>query len=94
MASDCKSMLQRNKICYVCGATRGLHRHHVMFGSSRKAAEKYNLCLYLCYEHHEGNTGVHHNRALDLELKKFAQEVFEEKYNHETWMQVFGKNFL
>jgi hypothetical protein len=33
--------------------------------------------IYLCYEHHRGATGPHHNRKRDLELKAQVQNRLE-----------------
>ena len=38
--------------------------------------------------------GVHFDKQLDLRLKRECQEAFEQKYDHETFMQVFGQNYL
>ena len=41
------------------------------------------------------NDGVHHNRILDLKLKKFAQKYYEEHYGNRTdFIKEFGKNYL
>ena len=91
-----KSILQLERECWVCGSQRNLHRHHVYMGvANRKLSEKWGCWVYLCYEHHEGNTGVHHNRDLDLRLKQYAQEVFEaKKGTREDFRRIFGKSYL
>lgn len=51
--------------------------------------------LYLCRNHHtEGPEAVHNNREKDLFLQQIAQGRFERLYNHEKWMEIFGKNYL
>lgn len=90
-----KSIVWDIKECYVCATTKGLHRHHIFFGTAnRKISERLGLTVFLCYEHHEGVTGVHHNRDLDLELKRLAQSIYEEDHTREDWMQHIGKNYL
>ena len=91
-----KSILQTDRECWVCKSQRNLHRHHVIFGTANhKWSEKLGLTVYLCYEHHEGNTGVHHNRDLDLRLKQYAQEVFEAKIGtREDFRKIFGKSYI
>lgn len=84
----------RIKRCAVCGSQHGLQCHHIFYGYSRKAADKYGLTCWLCWEHHQGDTGVHHNIELDLDLKRRAQKVFEDKYGHGKFMEVFHKNYL
>lgn len=91
-----KSIIQKEKQCYVCGATYGLHSHHIYFGNPmRKISEKYGMKVWLCYAHHEGTSGVHgrdgHN--LDVYLKQQGQKVFEEHYDI-PFIDVFHKNYL
>lgn len=91
-----KSIIQSNKECYVCKTTFGLHDHHIIFGTAnRKKSEQYGLKVWLCQEHHTGQTGVHFNKALDLKLKKIAQRNFEMIHgSREQFLREFGKNFL
>lgn len=74
----------------------GLHKHHFIHGvSGRRLAEKWGLWAYLCRNHHtEGPEAVHNNREKDLFLQQIAQGRFERLYNHEKWMEIFGKNYL
>lgn len=93
-----KSVLQKNRECFVCGTTLNLHNHHCLYGSGRrKLADKYGLTVYLCQEHHTGQTGVHMNpnKAIDLKLKTMAQTYYEERIGTRgKWMEEFGKNYL
>lgn len=90
-----KSILQENKECYFCKTTYNLEEHHVFFGTSnRKQSEKHGLKVWLCHEHHQGNGGVHHNIERDLEIKKMAQEAFENKHPREEFRAIFGKSWL
>ncbi len=72
------------------------HNHHIFYGTgNHKMSEKYGMKVYLCCRHHEDSRdGVHHNRKNDEYLKRHAQTIFEEKYSHEKFMEVFGKNWL
>ena len=92
-----KSVLQTDKKCYICGSTTGLHDHHIFPGSRRKWSEKYGFKVFLCYEHHEGNSGVHMNpnRGIDLELKQAAQVFYEVNIGtRENFIGEFGKSYL
>jgi hypothetical protein len=91
-----KSIIQTEKQCFVCGKNYNLHDHHIIYGTSnRKQSEKYGLKVWLCYEHHTGNAGVHFNRDLDLHLKKLAQEHFEARYGaRNEFISTFGKSYL
>lgn len=90
-----KSIMQDDMdYCFICGRY-GTEIHHIFFGTSnRKMSDKYRCVVGLCYEHHRGNSGVHHNRELDLELKRMAQRRFEEVYPELSFLAVFGRNYL
>lgn len=92
-----KSVIQKDKECYVCGKVRGLHDHHILFGTAnRKLSELYGLKVWLCVEHHTGsNEAVHHNKELDMNLKKLAQKYYEANYGtREDFRETFGRNYL
>ena len=90
-----KSIMQEDtNYCYVCGRY-GTEIHHIFFGTSnRKMSDRYKCVVGLCYEHHRGNSGVHHNRELDLELKRMAQKRFQGIYPEYDFLAIFGKNYL
>jgi hypothetical protein len=91
-----KSVLQDNKECYVCGRTDQLHDHHVIYGgANRRISEKYGLKVWLCYEHHTGNAGVHFNPDLAQELHETGQRFYETHYGtREDFRRDFGKSWL
>lgn len=88
-----KSIIQRDKQCFVCGSPY-VHEHHIFGGvANRKLSEKYGLKCYLCQPHHTGNAGVHFDKKFDTELKKYAQRKFMETYDKD-FVAIFGKNYL
>ena len=91
-----KSVLQSEKECWVCRTTLNLEDHHIIYGwANRRLSEKYGLKVWLCHEHHTGNTGVHSNQKLNKDLRKLAQTYFEEHYGtREDFMRIFGENYL
>lgn len=90
-----ESVLQQKKECYVCGTTINLNDHHIFFGSAnRKQSEKYGMKVWLCVEHHTGNSGVHFNKDLDRRLKQMAQKHFEQTHTRDEFRRIFGKNYL
>ena len=93
-----KSILQTNKECWICGRQTNLHKHHAIHGkkSNRDLSEKYGLWLYLCGAHHnQSNDGVHLNHNRDMEVKMYAQTVFEEKCGtREDFRAIFGKSYI
>ena len=90
-----KSILQDKKECWVCRSTHDLACHHVFYGTANRAkSEKWGMKLWLCYNCHNGNNGVHFNPSLDRRIKQMAQQEFEKVYGHEKFMAEFGKNYL
>lgn len=74
----------------------GLQEHHAMSGTAnRKLSEHYGLKVYLCLDHHTvGPYAVHNNAGMRHLLQENAQKIFEKKYSHEKWMEVFGRNYI
>jgi hypothetical protein len=89
-----KSIIQNEKKCWVCGSTRHLEKHHCFGASNRKLSEKFGLTIWLCLEHHRGNTGVHFNPELADMVHRHAQTVFEKEHSREEFMTIFGRNYL
>lgn len=91
-----KSIIQKNKECWVCGTTQDIHEHHIIYGTAnRKQSEKYGLKVWLCGKHHNlSNEGVHFNKELDRRLKVLAQQRFEEEYPNESFLRVFGRVYV
>lgn len=90
-----KSILQSEKECYICHTLYDIEEHHVYYGSAnRRQSTRWGLTLWLCHEHHTGNSGVHFNKDLDTELKQMAQAKFEETHTREEFHQIFGKSYL
>ena len=79
--------------CIFCGRPREAI-HHAFGGANRKNSTKYHLLIPLCNEHHNTSYhSVHFDRDMDIKVKSMAQMAFENKYGHEKFMEVFGKNF-
>lgn len=92
-----KSILQREKKCYITGSTYNLHRHHIFAGGRRQISEREGFWVYLIgHLHNQSNDGVHgkNGHALDLRLKQDCQRKFEETHSREEWMLLMGKNYL
>lgn len=94
---------KRDFTCYLCmllnqdfSTRSNLQEHHAIMGTAnRRLAEKWGLKVYLCLQHHtDGLQAVHNNIELQRLLQKSAQETFEQKYSHQLWMQVFGRNYI
>lgn len=91
-----KSIIQKDKECYVCGVTFPIHEHHIFGGNKRKLSEKYGIKVFLCWNHHEGTYGVHGRDGKELaeKLHKLGQEAFEEAYPDLDFLEIFGKNYI
>lgn len=90
-----ESIIQKEKQCFVCHTTRGLHRHHVYYGPLRSVSEKNGFTVWLCGRHHNlSNEGVHFDRELDLEIKRLGQHAYEQTHSREEFMNLIGKNYL
>ncbi len=91
-----KSIIQKEKECYICRSCRNLESHHIFFGEkNRKWSEKYGLKVWLCpYDHRDNKDGVHgQNVAKRLYLQRIAQEAFEKTHSREEFVRIFGKNY-
>lgn len=90
-----KSILQKEKECFICGTPFGLDHHHCIYGTAnRKLADQDGLWVYLCEEHHTGSTGVHKNRELGLKLIQMAQKKYEETHTRDEFRIRYGKSWL
>lgn len=84
-------MIDEKYRCYLCGRTGNLQKHHCLHGSRRKAADRFDLCVWLCPDCH---MKLHDKGIGDRKLQKTAQKYFEDQFGHNRYMDVFGKNYL
>jgi hypothetical protein len=90
-----KSIMQSERVCFKTGSMLNLHRHHVFGGANRKKSEKYGLWVWLRADWHiQTPYAIHNNREFDLELKRFAQEKFEETHTRDEFMKLFKRSYL
>ena len=92
-----KSILQKNKECYICRTTQGLELHHIFYGTANRRLSDADGCvIWLCKKHHTGAAGVHNNRKIDLTIKARCEEAYLEKYNKtiEDFIARYGRNYL
>lgn len=88
-----KTIIQKQKRCYLCGTSQGLESHHIFGGPNRPKSEKYGLKVWLCRGCHTGPYGVHNQPALMKEMRAMGQEAFEAKYD-EDFVSIFGRDYL
>lgn len=93
-----ESLLSRDKTCYVCGTTQGLHRHHVYAGNGRRdISEREGCWVYLCGPHHNlSDKGVHFNAELDHALKARCERAWMNANSATVsdFIKTFGRNYL
>lgn len=91
-----KSILQDTKECYITCRTDNLNKHHIYFSANRKISDKNGFWVWLTGEYHNQNSriDVHHNRELDLKLKRECQAAYEKTHSREDFMKLIGKNYL
>lgn len=98
-----KSIIQRNKVCYLCGKAYEygpdrLEEHHIFEGNpGRKNSEKYGLKVYLCGSkcHRTGRESAHQCGETMQRLHEDGQRAFEEHHGtREEFMRIFGRNYL
>lgn len=78
--------------CFICGSPKQ-ELHEIYFGKNRTNSMLFGCVVPLCFEHHRGNFGVHHDHKLDLYLKQLCQEKFEQIYPI-PFESIFYKNYL
>lgn len=94
-----KSILQKDKECYLCRrfynlrTARGLEEHHILYGRGRRElSERYGLKVWLCHNHHnEPPLGVHFDPAARRVLEQAAQFAFDELHGPGSFAKVFGE---
>lgn len=90
-----KSIIQKEKRCFLCGSIRNLEKHHIFGGANRKWSEKYGLTVELCpFCHRDNQEGVHGNREKMDALHRIGQEAFEKTHTREEFRGIFGKSYL
>lgn len=88
--------MQDEKVCWFCQAPHGLHEHHVFYGTAnRRNSEKHGFKVWLCAKHHNmSDFSVHHNKEMDLDLKRACQAKFERTHSRKEFMSIIGRNYL
>lgn len=90
-----KSIMQNDKSCYFCGRVTGLEKHHVFAGvANRPWSDRLGLWVWLCHEHHTGQSGAQFDKEKNLLLKQDAQRAFEREHPRSEWMEIIRKNYL
>lgn len=91
-----KSILSNEKVCYICGTTRNLHKHHIYGSSNRKRSDRDGCWVYLCaYHHNMSDKGVHFDREADLKLKRECEQKWIDlNGTTDDFIMAYGKNYI
>lgn len=91
-----ESIIQSERECFVCKAKSNLHMHHIFYGTAnREVSERNGFKVYLCgYHHNLSNFGVHFDKKLDIALKRYAQQIYEQEHTREDFIKLVGKSYL
>ena len=93
-----KSIIQKEKRCYITGTTYNLHKHHIFEGTeNRKLSEEDGMWIWLRGDWHNlSDYGVHFNKKLDLQIKQIAEQAWIDYYGKtkEDFIKRYGRNYL
>lgn len=90
-----KSILQNEKVCYLCGRQYGLERHHIFAGvANRRISEAEGFWLWLCADCHRGTEGAQYDPEKNRYLKQMAQAAYEQTHSRDQWMKLIRRNYL
>ena len=89
------SILNNLDRCYFCNQPRQAI-HEVYFGTSNRQISIQNgFCVGLCNIHHNmSNNSVHHNREMDLILKRLYQKEYEKTHTRDDFIRLIGRSYL
>lgn len=79
------------KICYICNQNKKEDLHEIFGGCNRVKSMQWGLVIPICRECHQE---WKENKELRIKYQKESQQKFENKYNHELFMQEFRKNYI
>lgn len=90
-----KSILQNEKVCYLCGRQYGLELHHIFAGvANRRISDANGFVCWLCHDCHTGTEGAQYDREKNQYLKQMAQMAYEQTHSHDEWMRLIRKNYI
>lgn len=89
------SILQDKPVCIVCGATEA-EIHHVFFGNpSREHCDEDGLWVWACpYHHRLSAKSFHFCKAMDDNLKEYAQKTYEMTHTRDEFINRYGRSYL
>lgn len=86
-----QSIIQTDKVCYLCGSVDSLQLHHCIHGNNRSRADKDGLTVWLCVRCH---TNLHQRGWNDMALKRIAEAAWCRRYgSEEDFIKRYGKSY-
>ena len=92
-----KSIIQKDKECFITGSKYNLHKHHVYEGGRRSLSEKYGLWIWLREDwHNMSDYAIHFDEQLNRHIKAYVQQVSMEYYGWsiEKFTKIMGRNYI
>ena len=93
MKPKSRSIISNHIQCIMCPKPNSnVEVHHIYNGNGlRGTSDKWGCWCYLCRSHHDM---IHRNAHKRIELKKYCQKKFEERWGRDQFMKLFHKNYL
>lgn len=91
-----ESIIQHERCCMVCRTTHNLHRHHIFEGTAnRRISDANGFTVYLCgYHHNLSSAGIHFDKTLDIAVKRYAQQIYEQTHSRNEFIELIGRSYL
>lgn len=81
-----KSIIQKEKKCFICDNDKNLDIHEAFGGRNRQISMRFGLVYYLCRKCHS-KTEI--NTNIKRRLQNNAKEIFINKYSEEEFIKNF-----
>lgn len=79
--------------CYECGSTYNLEKHHIFGKYNRNQSEEDGLFVKLCWNCHK-KIHAEHSQKMMRAYYKIGQLAWEEHHPGESFLKVYGRNYI
>ena len=78
--------------CYYCGSIE-VSPHEIYEGKNRQLSIRWNMIIFVCFSCHRR---IHDepSQEMNKKLKIWGQREFEKLYPNESFIKIFGRNYL
>ena len=88
-------MQGNSRECFFTKDPTELCVHHIFRGSFRDKSTEYGCWIWLRPDwHNQTNYSIHNDKKLELKVQAMCQMAFEDKYNHELFMEEFKRDYI